>query len=300
MAAADRVALLRSLELFNQYPEERLSALSVYLEPLSFADGAEIFGEGTIGDGLYFVLSGRVRVTKRLGGGGQKDLASLGAGDCFGEMALLDAVARSAGAYASGPAELLRLKRDDLKNWLSADPSLAMQFFSELVQVQSRRLRRTSAELALMYDLSVLLVEPATTPVALLERALGRVLPHLDGDWSACAYAYNPYNEEMDLAGAAGPESFGPEAGALPPKTAPEQAWEDARTLILVLRSPSKLLATLRLRAAAAPDEGRRAETVRTLSAVARLLTSALENLDFRADEALRRRLKTRNDAQSF
>ena len=71
-----------------------------------------------------------MRVTKSLGGGGRKDLASLGAGDCFGEMALLDAVARSAGAYASGPAELLRLKRDDLKSWLSADPSLAIQFFA--------------------------------------------------------------------------------------------------------------------------------------------------------------------------
>lgn len=301
MAAPDRVALLRSLDLFDQYPEEKLRTLSAYLEPLSFDDAAEIFGEGTIGDGLYFVLSGRVRVTKRLGGGGQKDLASLGAGDCFGEMALLDAVARSAGAYASGAVEVLRLKREDLKRWLGADPHLAMEFFAELVQIQSRRLRRTSAELALLYDLSSLLVEPAATPVLLLERALGRVLPHLDGDWSACAYAYNPYNEEMDLAGAAGGEAFGPEAGAVPSRSAPELAWDaDGRTLVLSLRSPTKLLATLRFRAAAAPDEGRRAETARTLSAVARLLTSALENLDFRADEALRRRLQTRNNAQSF
>ena len=300
MASSDRVSLLRSLELFDHYPEERLSALSVYLEPVSFADGAEVFSEGSIGDGLYFVVSGRVRVTKRLAAGGQKDLASVGAGDCFGEMALLDAVARSAGAYASGKSELLRLKRDDLKKWLAADPNLAMQFFSELVQVQSRRLRRTSAELALLYDLSMLLVEPATTPLSLLVRARGRVLPQFDGDWSACAYAYNPYNEEMDLAGAAGKEPFGPEAGALPAKSAPEQAWVDERTLSLVLRSPTKLLATLRFRAGAALDESRRAETARTLSAVARLLTSALENLDFRADEALRRRLQTRTNAQSF
>lgn len=300
MAPLDRVALLRKLELFDGNPEDRLRALSVYLEPMSFTDGAEVFAEGSIGDGLYFVISGRVRVTKRLAGGGQKDLASVGADDCFGEMALLDAVARSAGAYSVGAAELLRLKRDDLKAWLAADPNLAMRFFSELVQVQSRRLRRTSAELALMYDLSTLLVEPAASAVSLLERALGRVLPHLDGEWSACAFAYNPYNEEMDAAGVAGAESFGPEASALPPKAAPEQAWIDDRTFALVLRAHSKLLATLRLRAAAPPDEGRRVETARTLSAVARLLTSALENLDFRADEALRRRLQTRSDAQSL
>lgn len=300
MTPLDRVALLRSLELFDGYPEDRLRALSAYLEPMSFADGAEVFSEGSIGDGLYFIVSGRVRVTKRLAGGGQKDLASVGPGDCFGEMALLDAVARSAGACASGQAELLRLKRADLKTWLAADPNLAMQFFSELVQVQSRRLRRTSAELALMYDLSTLLVESSSSAASLLERALGRVLPHLDGEWSACAFAYNPYNEEMDAAGASGPETFEPEAAALPAKTAPQQAWLDDRTFALVLRSPEKLLATLRLRAAAPPDEGRRAETARTLTAVARLLTSALENLDFRADEALRRRLQTRSDAQSL
>lgn len=300
MAAPDRVALLRTLTLFARFPEERLKALSAYLEPLSFADGAEIFPEGSIGDGLYFTVSGRVRVTKNLAGGKQKDLASLGAGECLGEMALLDAIARSAGAYASGPAELLRLKRDDLKSWLSADAALAMEFFSSLVAVQSARLRRTSTELTLMHDLSTLLVEPATTPVSLLARALERVVPHLDGEWSACAYAYNPYNEEMDLAGAAGREAFGPEAGVMPAKSEPDQAWLDDRTLVMILRSPTKLLATVRLRAAAALDEGRRAEAARTLSAVARLLTSALENLDFRADEALRSRLKTRTNAQSF
>ncbi|MBI5246972.1 MAG: cyclic nucleotide-binding domain-containing protein [Elusimicrobia bacterium] len=300
MAAPDRVALLRTLPLFVRFPEERLTALAAYLEPLSFADGAEIFPEGSIGDGLYFTASGRVRVTKNLADGGRKDLASLGPGECLGEMALLDAVARSAGAYASGQAELLRLKRDDLKSWLAADAALAMEFFASLVAIQSGRLRRTSTELTLIYDLSSLLIEPATTPASLLARALERVVPHLDGEWSACAYAYNPYNEEMDLAGAAGKETFGPEAGALPAKTAAEQSWTDDRTLTLVLRAPKKLLASLSFRAAAALDESRRAEAARTLTAVSRLLTSALENLDFRADEALRRRLQTRTNAQGF
>ncbi|MBI3288748.1 MAG: cyclic nucleotide-binding domain-containing protein [Elusimicrobia bacterium] len=300
MAEPDRIALLRNLELFDQYSGDLLRSLAGYLEPLSFPDGAEVFAEKTIGDGLYFVISGRVRISKRLSGGESKDLASLGSGDCFGEMALLDEVARSASAHASGELKLLRLKRDDLKRWLSADPNLAMEFFAELVQVQSRRLRRTSSELALLYDLSSLLVEPASTPAALLSRALARVLPHLEGDWSACAYAYNPYNDEMDLAGAAGAEAFGPEAAAQPPAAVVDQAWEDERTLLMVLRSPARLLATIRMRSSAALDDGRRAEAARTLSAVARLLNSALENLDFRADEALRQRLQKRMNAQGI
>ena len=51
----------------------------------------------------------------------------------------------------------------------------------------------------------------------------------------------------------------------------------------------------LRFRAQTPLDDAKRAEAARTLGAVARLLTSALENLDFRNDEALRERLRTRS-----
>lgn len=295
MAKPDPVALLKSLELFDQYPEERLRALAGYLEPLSLADGAAVFQEGSEGDGLYFIVSGRVRVAKKLGGGGEKDLASLGPGDCLGEMALLDAVKRSASAYASGPAELLRLKRDDLQKWLQADPSLAMQFFAELVQVQSRRLRRTSSEVALLYDLSSLLLEAHESGKALLGKALDRLLPHLEGEWSADAKVYNQFNEELDPAAERGAEAL--EDAPVPGASVPFSSWPDERTLALTLRAPRRLLGVLRFRAKAVPDPAARAEVARTLEAAGKLLGSALENLEFRADEAMRERLRKRSDA---
>lgn len=298
MAAPDRVALLRSLELFDQHPKERLEALAGYLEPVAAGDGELIFAEGTEGDGLYFIVSGRVRVSKKLGGGGEKDLASLGTGDCLGEMALLESVKRSASAYAVGPAALLRLKRDDLDRWLKADSALAMEFFSELVQVQSRRLRRTSSEVALLYDLSSLLLETHADGKALLSKALDRLLPHLEGEWSADARVYNTFNEELDPAAARGDEVLGdaPAPGA----HAPFAAWSDERTLTLVLRAPKALLGVLRFRAKKAPGEAHRAETARTLEAAGRLLASALENLAFRRDEALRERLRSRSHGTSL
>ncbi len=297
MAAPDRVALLRSLELFDQHPKERLEALAGYLEPVSLADGAAVFAEGAESDGLYFIVSGRVRVAKKLGGGGEKDLASLGPGDCLGEMALLDSVKRSASAYAGGPAELLRLKRDDLQRWLKTDSVLAMQFFAELVAVQSRRLRRTSSEVALLYDLSSLLLEQHDGPKALLAKALDRLLPHLEGDWSADARVYNAFNEELDPAAARGEPL---EDGAVPGVSAPFSSWSDERTLAMVLRAPRRLLGVLRFRARTAPDAARKAETARTLEAAGRLLASALENLEFRTDEALRERLRSRSHGTSL
>ena len=300
MSAQDRVALLRKVGLFDEFPEERLSRLAAHLEPVTLADGQRLFEEGTPGDGLYIVISGRVRVAKKMHGGGEKDLASLGPGDCLGEMALLDEVPRSASAYGTGACELMKLKRDALKAWLAQDPPGAMDFFSELLHEESTRLRRTSAEMALLYDLSSLLVEAGGTPASLLQKALDRVTPQLEGEWSAASHVYNPYNEEMDAAGTFGKGTWEPESSAVPAKGAPAMTWHDNRTLVLVLQSPTRLLATARFRAAAEPDADVRAETARVLAAVSRLLCSALENLEFRADEALRRRLQTRSNAQGF
>ncbi|HAZ08276.1 MAG TPA: hypothetical protein DCZ01_07115 [Elusimicrobia bacterium] len=299
MNAPERLRLLRSLELFEHYPEERLSALAACLEPLRLEDGAPVFAEGSRGDGLYFVVAGRVRIAKRLAAGGEMDLASVGPGDCLGEMALLDDIPRSAGAYAKGRAELLRLKRDDLKRWLESDAQLAMKFFAGLVQVQSRRLRRTSDEVALLYDLSQLLLTPLSGPEELLNCALDRVLPHLEGKWSAEARAYNPFEDEMNLVARRG-EALGPDVAEPAPKTPAAESWTDERTLFLVLRAPKRLLALLRFRAQAPLDDAKRAEAARILGAAARLLASALENIDFRAEAALRERLRTRTDGPSL
>jgi len=299
MDTPERLRILRSLELFDQYSEERLKALAAYLEPVSFDDGRRIFAEGTHGDCLYFVASGRVRICKRLSDGGEKDLSSVGPGDCLGEMALLDDIPRSASAYAQGRCEFLCLKRADLKRWLESDASLAMEFFAELVQVQSRRLRQTSNEVALLYDLSSLLLSPVSGPKELLTRTLDRLLPYLEGNWSAEARAYNPFENEMDLAARHG-RTIGPDGPEPVPPAGPEERWEDEKTLVLALRSPKRLLALLRFRAESPLDETKRAEILRTLGAAARLLTSALENIDFRNDEALRERLRLRSHAPNL
>lgn len=299
METADRIRALRSLELFSALPEERLRSLADLLEPVIAEDGTAFIVEGAASDGMYYVLSGRVRIAKKLGEGGEKDLAFLGPGDCLGEMEILRGGTRSASAYAVGRVELLKLKSADFKGWLEKDPATASRFFAGLSEMQSGRLRRTSDEVALLYDLSQLLVSPAATPKELLSRALGRVTPHLQGRWAAEARAYNLFENEMDLVARHGAE-IAPDASEPAPAAAADLVWTDERTLQLVLRAPKRLLGLLRFRAEAALNDAQRAEAVRTLGAVARLLTSALENVEFRTDEALRERLKSRTHGPSI
>jgi CRP-like cAMP-binding protein len=294
MENKDRLKLLRSLELFQTLPEARLESLAALMEPLTIEDGRAFIVEGAKSDGLYYILSGRVRVAKRLGEGGEKDLAFAGPGECMGEMEILREGIRSASAYAVGQVELLRLKSDDLKRWLEADPALAARFFAALAEVQSGRLRRTSDEVALLYDLSQLLLTPQATPQVLLAHALERVTPHLQGEWSSEARAYNQFENELDLVARRG-APIGADAPEPAPASAADAAWTDDRTLQLVLHAPKRMLGCLRFRAAAPLVDAQRAEAGRTLGAVARLLTSALENIEFRTDEALRERLRSRS-----
>ena len=72
------------------------------LEPMrtQFAQGAVIFAEGDLGLAMYVIESGTVEIRKNLGGE-ERVLATLGKGDFFGEMCMLEEeTPRSAAAYA--------------------------------------------------------------------------------------------------------------------------------------------------------------------------------------------------------
>jgi len=293
----DKLTLLKSLKLFSRVPQEQLLQLEEFLKPLTLADGEAVFHEGSVGDSLYFIAEGRVRIAKLLPREGApseaplyKDLSILAPGDCFGEMALIESVTRSADALASGPTVLLRLGREDLDRWLAANPALALGFFAQLVQVISGRLRRSSDELALLFDLSQVLLEPFTIARDLLGRVLDRITPHMDGAWAAGAYAYNEFNDELELAATHDDFASVPEASK---KAAAEgrTGWLDDQTYVVSFPGPRHALGCFLFRRAAPLSEEERTELDRALTTTARLISTAIENISFRTEEGFRSRL---------
>ncbi len=291
MADKDKIQLLKSLRLLGQIPEDRLATLGDFLKAKSLKDGEIVFEEGTTGDSLYFIASGHVRISKKMAKNVSKDLAILGAGDSFGEMAVIEPQPRSARASASGEASLFELGRDDLNRWLKSNPELAMSFFAHLVQVQSGRLRRTSNELTLLFDLSSLLLEAHGSGKELLLSVLERIVPHLVGSWSAQAHLYNLFNDEMDFVAGRGDFDFSSMKGKLPPATETRNLWLDDAAYYVSLPGPKRPHGYLIFHSATPLGEEERNETGRTLTTVARLLTSALENINFRTEDSLRDRL---------
>lgn len=127
-----------------------------------FRDGEVIFREGDESLAVFRVERGRVRLVKAGGNGGGVMLAVLGRGEMFGEMGILDGVARNASAVAEGDATLTVIPRAAFLDRLQSDSELSLRVMTKLVQ----RLRAADERLAraMPADLAQA-VAPAPPPV---------------------------------------------------------------------------------------------------------------------------------------
>jgi CRP-like cAMP-binding protein len=89
-------------------PLPTLERLANNLQSLDVDAGVAVITEGDEGDLFYLIAEGQVQVTRR-----GRDLATLGPGDGFGEIALLRDVPRTATVTTLEPTRLLALDRDD-------------------------------------------------------------------------------------------------------------------------------------------------------------------------------------------
>jgi CRP-like cAMP-binding protein len=131
---------LRGLKLLAGLSPTQLEDVSSRLKPVRFRQGEVIIREGDPGQEMYFIESGRVQVVR--GAGPQALLlAELGAGDLFGEMALLTGSPRSATVTAISELNLWAMAQADFDALVTAYPNLALA----LSRLLSDRLRNTDA-----------------------------------------------------------------------------------------------------------------------------------------------------------
>ncbi len=78
-----------------------------------YDDGAAVYAMGEEGRELYMVEAGKIRFCNYTFNGREIQVGEMRAGDCFGELSLIDGLYRANCAYAQGPAELLILQKQD-------------------------------------------------------------------------------------------------------------------------------------------------------------------------------------------
>jgi len=119
----DRSELLRKVPFFQETAEEEFEKIASRLRPRTAPAGEAIIRQGDAGDSLFLVARGVIRVTRE-DDGKRRNLATLMAGDFFGEMALLHQEPRTATCKAVTPCALYELRRTDLDALLAASPQI--------------------------------------------------------------------------------------------------------------------------------------------------------------------------------
>src|SRR6266550_8867068 len=130
--------LLRSAPIFAALDDAAVDELCGYLHPMELKAGSSLFRVGDAGEAMYIIESGRVRITVTDADGREVILASLGHGDFFGEMSLLDGHGRSADATVTEDSRMEVLTRENFLNFVSSDSRIVMEMLSAI----KGRLRR--------------------------------------------------------------------------------------------------------------------------------------------------------------
>jgi CRP/FNR family transcriptional regulator, cyclic AMP receptor protein len=131
------VDFLALVQLFSRLKREELTGLAERVQHHTFSAGEEIIKEGDTDRRLFVIVHGTVDVIKGRGHRNERQLATFGPRDYFGEMALIDDLARSATVVAKETSELLSLDQWDFRAEIESNPAMAL----ELLRVLSQRVR---------------------------------------------------------------------------------------------------------------------------------------------------------------
>ena len=123
--ASDLAEVLAGLPLFARVSKRRLRKIASLAQIQRFSPGDIVVQFGEPADAFYLILAGRAKVVG-------KSRRTLGIGDYFGEMGLIDGEPRSATIAAGAELETMKLARRPFLKLLEQEPQIAMSIMAEL------------------------------------------------------------------------------------------------------------------------------------------------------------------------
>ena len=138
--AGGKFSVLRKHPIFCDLDAEAFEQLARYAKPATLKRGATIFSKGDPGTSLIAVISGTVKISISSADGRNAILNLIGAGEIFGEVAVLDGKARTTDAIANSNCEIFVIDRREFLPFVRSQPALAMKF----IELLCTRLRWTS------------------------------------------------------------------------------------------------------------------------------------------------------------
>ncbi|HEX7345283.1 MAG TPA: HEAT repeat domain-containing protein [Candidatus Limnocylindrales bacterium] len=135
----ERMLELRRVPLFERLSPEDLQRVASVAEERDFTPGAPLMTEGDVGNELFVILEGRVRVQRVEPDGSIRQIRTYEQGDHVGELAVLLDRARVATVVADGEVRTLVIDGEGLRSILRERPEAAMAMLQTLAERISRQ-----------------------------------------------------------------------------------------------------------------------------------------------------------------
>ena len=134
---------LKDIPMFSELKDDILEKITELMQKRIYRKNNVILMEEDVGDTLFFLNKGSVKITRLSDDGREVILSILGEGDFFGEMSIFDGESRSANVIALEDTEVFILKRGDFLDLLEKHPKIAINLLQEL----ARRLRKSDQQI---------------------------------------------------------------------------------------------------------------------------------------------------------
>ncbi|WP_293935931.1 Crp/Fnr family transcriptional regulator [Iodobacter sp.] len=128
----DKAKLLSGSSLFCDLSNAELADLASQTEWRSLRAKQLVVVQGSLGDEMYAILHGRLKVVRSSAEGKEATICILEAGEMFGEIAMLDGGARTASVETIEACELLVLRRENVMQYLDRHPKVMRQMLAAL------------------------------------------------------------------------------------------------------------------------------------------------------------------------
>lgn len=124
-------ACVTLVPIFNHLEADQLNEIMEVVHGVSYKKGEFLYHPGDESDALYIVNRGKIKIYRLSESGKEQIIRILHTGDFTGELALFQQSVHEAYAEAITDAEICRIRRDDLQNFLLKYPTISLKILKE-------------------------------------------------------------------------------------------------------------------------------------------------------------------------
>ena len=140
LVAGIKPGQLRRVKILSEMNDQQLGRFAQFMEVQQARQFHDVVKQGEQGDAMFLILEGELRVRQMIGGK-ETVLATLGAGEFFGDISLFDHGPRSADVVANIPGVLLKVSAVNFARLTQEAPDLATPFLIAIAKTLTARIR---------------------------------------------------------------------------------------------------------------------------------------------------------------